>query len=125
MKPYQLSDELEKFLHQQSVVGATAWNKLFDETIANLKFNINKKSFSLEEVLNQLSDPERKNREKAAKSLSLVLKKNISLFSRITNTLAKEKSIGTHFFSNGKYRSTYLFSQRKSLGTPIFLRRKK
>jgi oligoendopeptidase F len=34
MKPYQLSDELEKFLHDQSTVGAAAWNRLFDETIA-------------------------------------------------------------------------------------------
>ena len=93
MKPYQLSDELEKFLHEQSVVGATAWNRLFDETIISLKFNINKKDLSLEEVLNQLTDSNRKNREKAAKSLSKVLEKNITLFSRITNTLAKEKSI--------------------------------
>ena len=36
MKPYQLSDELEKFLHDQSTVGAAAWNKLFDETMAGL-----------------------------------------------------------------------------------------
>ena len=36
MKPYQLSDELEKFLHDQSVVGAAAWNRLFDETMAGL-----------------------------------------------------------------------------------------
>ncbi len=40
MRPYQLSDELEKFLHDQSVVGATAWNKLFDETIAGLEFDV-------------------------------------------------------------------------------------
>ena len=93
MKPYQLSDELEKFLHEQSVVGATAWNRLFDETIISLKFNINKKDLSLEEVLNLFADTNRKNREKAARSLSNVLKKNITLFSRITNTLAKEKSI--------------------------------
>ena len=93
MKPYQLSDELEKFLHEQSVVGATAWNRLFDETIISLKFNINKKDLSLEEVLNLLTDTNRRNREKAARSLSKVLEKNITLFSRITNTLAKEKSI--------------------------------
>ena len=37
MKPYQLSDELEKFLHDQSVVGAAAWNRLFDETMAGLR----------------------------------------------------------------------------------------
>jgi oligoendopeptidase F len=93
MKPYQLNDELEKFLHEQSVVGATAWNRLFDETIISLKFNIDKKDLSLEEVLNQFTDINRKNRKKAAKSLSKELKKNITLFSRITNTLAKEKSI--------------------------------
>ena len=93
MKPYQLSDELEKFLHQQSVVGATAWNKLFDETIANLKFQINKKTLSLEEVLNKFSEANRNDRKKAANSLSLVLNQNINLFSRITNTLTKEKSI--------------------------------
>ena len=93
MKPYQLTNELEKFLHQQSVVGAAAWNKLFDETITNLTFNINKELLSLEEVLNKFSDNERNERKKAAKSLSNVLKKNITLFSRITNTLIKEKSI--------------------------------
>ena len=38
MKPYQLSDELERFLHDQSVVGASAWNRLFDETLAGLEF---------------------------------------------------------------------------------------
>ena len=37
MKPYQLSDELERFLHDQSVVGAAAWNRLFDETMAGLQ----------------------------------------------------------------------------------------
>ena len=41
MKPHQLSDELEKFLHDQSVVGSSAWNKLFDETIAALEFEVN------------------------------------------------------------------------------------
>lgn len=28
MKPYQLSDELEKFLHDNSMVGASAWNQI-------------------------------------------------------------------------------------------------
>ena len=40
MKPHQLSDELEKFLHDQSVVGTAAWNRLFDETMAGLTFEI-------------------------------------------------------------------------------------
>ena len=40
MKPHQLSDELERFLHDQSVVGAAAWNRLFDETLAGLRFDV-------------------------------------------------------------------------------------
>jgi len=39
LKPYQLSDEIEKFLHDLGIVG-DAWEKLFDETIAGLKFKI-------------------------------------------------------------------------------------
>ena len=39
MKPHQLSDELERFLHDLGVVG-DAWEKLFDETIAGLQFTI-------------------------------------------------------------------------------------
>ncbi len=92
-KPYQLNNELEQFLHDQSVVGASAWNKLFDETMAGLKFIIDKESMSLEETLDLLTDPNRSKRKKSAKALSKTLKNNITLFSRITNTLVKEKSI--------------------------------
>ena len=55
MKPYQLSDELEKFLHDQSVVGAAAWNRLFDETVAGLVFTIDGVDLPLEAAANKLS----------------------------------------------------------------------
>ncbi|MBV1865520.1 MAG: M3 family oligoendopeptidase [Rhodobacteraceae bacterium] len=93
MKPYQLSDELEKFLHDQSVVGATAWNRLFDETMAALMFDVDGAEMNLEATLNLLSDTDRATREKGARALVRVFRDNISLFSRITNTLAKEKAI--------------------------------
>ncbi len=94
-KPHQLSDELEKFIHEKSAVGSSAWNKLFDETMVSLSFKIDgfPQPMQLEEALNLLSDPDRKNRELAARSLAIVFKENISLFTRITNTLTKEKSI--------------------------------
>jgi oligoendopeptidase F len=37
MRPYQLSDEVEKLLHEKSVAGRSAWT-LFDETTADLRF---------------------------------------------------------------------------------------
>ena len=93
MKPHQLSDELEQFLHDQSVVGAAAWNRLFDETMASLQFNVDDEVLNLEATLNLLSDTNREIREKGTRALITVFRENISLFSRITNTLAKDKEV--------------------------------
>ncbi|MEM8790228.1 MAG: M3 family oligoendopeptidase [Pseudomonadota bacterium] len=95
MQPYQLSDELEKFLHDQSTVGAAAWNRLFDETMADMSFEIEGEDtpLPLEAVLNMLSDSDRARRELGGKALAAKLDENIRLFTLITNTLAKEKSI--------------------------------
>ncbi len=93
MKPYQLSDELEKFLHDQSVVGATAWNKLFDETIAGLSFTIDGEAQGIEATLDLLTDHDRDRRETGARELARVFGENVSLFARVHNTLAKKKEI--------------------------------
>ena len=93
MKPYQLSDEMERFLHDQSVVGATAWNRLFDETIASLVFTIDGEDLPLEAATNELSEQDRDTREAAAREIARVLRENTSLFARVHNTLAKDKEI--------------------------------
>ena len=93
MKPYQLSDEMEKFLHDQSVVGSAAWNRLFDETVAGLVFTIDGEDLPLEAAANKLSEQDRDTREAAAREIARVLRANISLFARVHNTLAKEKEI--------------------------------
>ncbi len=93
MKPYQLSDELERFLHDQSVVGASAWNKLFDETIAGLAFTVEGQELNIEGTLNLLTDTNRAKREAAAHALADVFGQNIKTFARVHNTLAKEKDI--------------------------------
>jgi len=93
MKPYQLSDELERFLHDQSTVGASAWNKLFDETIAGLTFEVDGKTMGIESTLNLLTDQDRARREAAFHALASVFGANARTFARIHNTLAKDKEI--------------------------------
>ncbi len=93
MRPYQLSDELEKFLHDQSTVGAAAWNRLFDETIAGMEFVIGEETRGLEATLNDLTDQKRDVRETAAREVARVFGENVKLFARVHNTLAKEKEI--------------------------------
>ena len=92
MKPYQLSDELEKFLHDLGVVG-DAWERLFDETIAGLSFEIDGETLSIEGTLNLLTDPDRSQREKAAVELARVFGETVKTFARVHNTQAKEKEI--------------------------------
>jgi oligoendopeptidase F len=93
MKPHQLSDELERFLHDASVVGASAWNKLFDETIAGLTFTVDGEELNIEGTLNLLTDPARPKRQAAAEEVARVLGGNVRTFARVHNTLAKEKEI--------------------------------
>ncbi len=93
LRPHQLSDELERFLHDQSTVGAAAWNRLFDETIAGLEFIVGEEALNLESTLDLLTDPDRARREAAARALAEVFGGNLRLFSRVQNTLAKEKEI--------------------------------
>jgi oligoendopeptidase F len=95
LRPHQLSDELEKFLHDQSVVGSTAWNRLFDETMAGLTFDVAgaEEPLGLEATLNLLSDADREKRQAGGEALAAVLAKNLRLFTLITNTLTKEKEV--------------------------------
>lgn len=92
-RDHELSDELEQLLHDKSVVGAAAWHRLFDETMASLKFPVDGRDLTTSEVFDRLSDPSTEVRRKAAKSIGAVLGDNIRTFSLITNTLAKDKEI--------------------------------
>src|SRR3954447_8712696 len=93
MRPYQLSDELEKILLEKSVAGRAAWIRLFDETVAELRFPFRGRELTEAEAMHLLSDPEGAVRREAALSIGEVLGKNGRVFALITNTLAKDKEI--------------------------------
>jgi oligoendopeptidase F len=92
-RPHQLSDELEKLLHEKYVAGRAAWTRLFDETMAALRFPIDGKELTSAEALHLLADADPAKRKQAAKALGAVLGKNARLFALVTNTLAKDKEI--------------------------------
>ncbi len=92
-KPYQLEDRLEQLFHEKSVTAYSAWNRLFDETIAGLRFKVAGKSLAIEPVLNLLQDPNESTRKAAATALATTFKENLRLFALVTNTLAKDKEI--------------------------------
>ena len=92
-RPHQLSEELERLLHEKHVSGRAAWTRLFDETFAALSFPFREEELSNAEILNRLSDSDAAVREEAAASFATVLGDNLRIFTQITNTLAKDKQI--------------------------------
>src|SRR4029077_5176888 len=59
-KPYQLEDRVEELFHEKSVTGYSAWNRLFDETIASLRFKVAGKTLAIELTLNLMQDSDSK-----------------------------------------------------------------
>jgi len=98
-RPHQLSEEMEKLLHEKSTTSYSAWVRLYDETSAGLRFRFDGKDVTMAEVLAGLTDRDGKKRRAAAKALSKGLTSNIRLFSLVTNTLAKDKEIADRWRS--------------------------
>ena len=92
-RPHQLADEIEQLFLEKSVSGAAAWNRLFDDTIASLRFAFEGEELTLEPLLAKMQDPDEKKREAAAHALAATLGANLRVFALIMNTLAKDKEI--------------------------------
>jgi len=92
-KPYQLDEKLEELFHDKSVTAFSAWNRLFDETMASLRFDVDGEVLNLEATLHLLSERDETKRESAYHALAKVLADNARLFTHITNVLAKDKEI--------------------------------
>ncbi|MGA1833391.1 M3 family oligoendopeptidase [Rhizobium wenxiniae] len=92
-KPFQLDDKLEQLFLEKSMTSASAFNRLFDETMAELRFDIDGEKQPLEVTLNMLQEADPAIRAKAASALSKTFGENLRVFTLITNTLAKDKDI--------------------------------
>ncbi|MDR6634273.1 oligoendopeptidase F [Phyllobacterium sp. 1468] len=92
-KPYQLDDRIEQLFHEKSITGRGAWNRLFDETMTALRFEVNGEELPLEPTLNLLQDADASLRKAGFEALAKTFKENLRVFTLITNTLAKDKEI--------------------------------
>ena len=94
-KPHQLEEKIETLFHERGQTARGAWMRLFSETIAAMRFEVDgePQPLALEATLNLLSSPDAVKRKAAASALAEAFKNNLPLFTRITNTLAKDKEI--------------------------------
>ncbi len=92
-KPFQLEDKIEQLFLEKSQTGAGAFNRLFDETMAGLRFVVGGEELTLEPTLNLMQSPDEAKRKAGSDALAIVFGANVKLFTLITNTLAKDKDI--------------------------------
>src|SRR3981189_1954017 len=78
-RPHQLSDELEKALHEKHVVGRPAWSRLFDEPIPRLRYPFRNEVLTAPQMLDKLSSKDAAVRKDAAKSFGKGQGANIRL----------------------------------------------
>jgi oligoendopeptidase F len=94
-RPYQLDDEIERLFHEKSVTGRASWSRLFNETINDLRFEVEgeKEPLPIERTLNILLESNGIRRKQASDALAATFKQNTRIFALITNTLAKDREI--------------------------------
>lgn len=91
MKPYQLDEKMEQLLNDKSLTSSQMWTRLFDETLAKLRFG--KDDLGVAAISNLLSHTDESVRKQAAHDIADTLSKEGDLFVVITNTLAKDLEI--------------------------------
>ncbi len=92
-RPHRLSDDMERLLSEQRAAGRDAWTRLFDETIARLRFPFRGEALTCAQALDKMASPDAAARREAAAALSRVLGDNIHTLALILNTLARDKAI--------------------------------
>ena len=92
-RPYQLDDKIEELFHDKGITSRASWNRLFNETMTALRFEVDGEPLSLEPTLNLMLDHDAGKRQAGAEALAGVFSDNQRLFTLITNTLAKDKEI--------------------------------
>jgi len=93
LRPHQLPDAIERLLHEKQMTGHNAWQRLFDETLAEMRFAVDGQSLPIDAALNLLTNGDAAKRKAAAQSLADGLRAEERRFALVTNTLAKDKEI--------------------------------
>jgi oligoendopeptidase F len=91
--PYQLSPELEQLFQDKTLTSQSGWRRLFDQTIASLRFTVVGQEQGFDLTLGILQDPDENSRRDAYEAIAAGLAKNMDTFVLLTNMLAKDKAI--------------------------------
>ncbi|QXD17126.1 M3 family oligoendopeptidase [Rhodocaloribacter litoris] len=87
-----LSEPEEKILSEKAVTGRGAWNRFFDETLGAMRFTLDGRQMTQQEVLAKLYEPDREVRRTAALAFTGGLEANLRPLTFIFNTILADKA---------------------------------
>ncbi|GAB5389777.1 MAG: M3 family oligoendopeptidase [Alphaproteobacteria bacterium] len=105
-RPHQLDEKLEQLFNDKSTTSRSAWVRLFDETMARMRFTIGDVEVAAADAFNMLSDPDEVTRRAAGVEVGRVLANHAPVLTHITNTLARDKQIEDKWRSHAAPKSS-------------------
>lgn len=90
-KDHVLEEKQEQVLSAKSVTGRSAWNRFFDETLGQAKFELDGEELTEQEVLSKLHESDRDLRQRAHASLTEKFRDLSHTLTFIFNTLIADK----------------------------------
>ena len=93
-RPHLLSEPEERIDAEKSVTGASAWTRLFDELVSDLRVRVDGDDLSLDEAIARLSRlPDRDDRRRTAEAITETLRPGLRTRGFILNTIVNERAI--------------------------------
>ena len=93
-KPYQLSEPEETISTEKSVTGVSAWGRLFNELLADLRVALDGQELSLDEAIAKLSrETSQDERGRVAAAITETLRPGLRTRGYILNTVLNERAI--------------------------------
>ena len=93
-KPYQLTEPEEKISTEKSVTGVSAWGRLFNELLSDLRVSLHGQQLSLDEALAKLARlTDQAERGRVAEAVTATLRPGVRTRGYVLNTILNERAI--------------------------------
>ena len=112
-QPHKLSEPEEKILSEKGVTGREAWVRFFSELMGSTRYPFDDELLTQDAILSKLYLPDRELRQRAAQTVTDVLREKLPILTFVFNTLAADKA------SNDRLRNYPSWISSRNLGNEV------
>lgn len=105
-RPHLLSEPEERIMTEKSVIGSSAWSRLYEELLSALRVELDGERVSLETAMSRLYSSERPTRAEAAEAVTAALQPGLRTRAYAFNTILNDKAIDDRLRGYGTWISS-------------------